>query len=238
MKIKERENTTMKKLLAILMAAVLLSMSLTACGGAETESAEDTAAAPVETEAETEAETEPETEKETEPPKPKMIEVFTPVYEATFDDASAPGWKSGNQCADFKVENGMLSVTATGGDSNILCSSKFELNCDDIDAIRIKYINNTSNDMCQLFFTTDASNTAYSEPGSYKEYAWFTDSGVAPADAAASEEWNEIVIYTEFNDLWTGTLKDVRIDLSAAEGSYIIDSIDFCTVTMVEEPAA
>ena len=228
----------MKKLLGILLAAVVLSMSLTACGGEEVpETTADTA--PVETEAETEAETEPETEKETEPPKPKMVEVFTPVYEATFDDAAAPGWKTGNQCADFTVADGLMSVTATGGDSNILCSSKFELNCDDIDAIRIRYINNTSNDMCQLFFTTDASNTAYSEPGSFKEYAWYTDSGVAVADAAASEEWNEIVIYTEFNDLWTGILKDVRIDLSAAEGSYIVDSIDFCTVTLVEEePAA
>jgi len=228
----------MKKILGILLAALMLSMSLPACGR-EAETTPETEAAPVETEAETEAETEPETEKETEPPKPKMVEVFTPVYEATFDDAAAPGWKSGNQCADFKVENGMMSVTATGGDSNILCTGKFELNCDDIDAIRIRYINNTSNDMCQLFFTTDASNTAYSEPGSFKEYAWYTDSGVAVADAAASEDWNEIVIYTEFNDLWTGILKDVRIDLSAAEGSYIVDSIDFCTVTLVEEePAA
>ena len=231
----------MKKLLAILLTAVVLSMSMTACGGDAAESAEDTAAdtVPVETVEETEAETEPETEKETEPPKPKMVEVFTPVYEATFDDAANPGWKSGNQCADFAVADGMLSVTATGGDSNILCSSKFELNCADINAIRIRYINNTASDMCQLFFTTDASNTAYSEPGSFKEYAWYTDSGVAVADAASSEEWNEIVIYTEYNDLWTGTLKDVRIDLSAAEGSYIIDSIDFCTVTLVEEePAA
>ena len=226
----------MKKILSLLLAGILLAGCLTACGSEEVESAEDTAA--VETEAETEAETEPETEKETQPPKPKMVEVFTPLYTATFDGTDAPGWKAGNQCANFAIADGYLSYDTTGGDSNILSTAKFEMNCEDIHAIRIKFINNTPSDMCQLFFITDASNTAYSEPGSFKEYAWCTDSGVALADAAASDEWNELVIYTEYNDLWTGILKDVRIDLSAGEGSFIVDSIEFCSVELVEEPAA
>jgi len=226
----------MKKILSLILAGILLTGVLASCGVEEVESAEDTAAV-VETEPETETETETEP-KETEPPKPKMVEVFTPLYTATFDGNDSPSFKSGNQCADFVIADGYLSYTATGGDSNILCTAKFEMNCEDIHAIRIKFINNTPNDMCQLFFTTDASNTSYSEPGSFKEYAWYTDSGVAVADAAASEEWNELVIYTEFNDLWTGVLKDVRIDLSAGEGSFIVDSIEFCSVELVEEPAA
>ena len=226
----------MKKILSLILAGILLTSVLTACGAEEAETTADTVA---ETEAETETETETETEKETEPPKPKMVEVFTPLFTANFDDTDTITWKAGNQCADFVIADGYLSYNTTGGDSNILSTAQFEMNCEDIHAIRIKFINNTPNDMCQLFFTTDVSNTSYSEPGSFKEYAWYTDSGVAVADAAASEDWNELVIYTEYNDLWTGVLKDVRIDLSAGEGSFIVDSIEFCSVELVEEePAA
>ena len=223
----------MKKIMSLILAGILLTGALTACGAEEVETPAETEAV-VETETETETETEP---KETEPPKPKMVEVFTPIYTDNFDDAAATKWKSNAQLADFAVADGYLTATSTGGDPSIAATA-FDLNCEDIDAIRIRYINNTANDQLQVFFTTDASNTAYSEPGSYKEYCWFTESGVTVADAAASEEWNELVVYTEFNDLWTGVLKNMRLDLSNAEGSYIVDSIEFCSVELVEEPAA
>jgi len=224
----------MKKIMSLILAGILLTGVLTACGG------EEVAETPVETEAEAETETETETEtepKETEPPKPKMVEVFTPIYTENFDDASATKWKSNAQLTDFAVADGYLTATSTGGDPSIAATG-FDLPCEEIDAIRIRYINNTANDQLQVFFTTDASNTAYSEPGSYKEYCWYTESGVAVADAAASEEWNELVVYTEYNDLWTGVLKNMRLDLSNAEGGYIVDSIEFCSVELVEEPAA
>jgi len=226
----------MKKILSILLAALMLSMSLTACGG-EAETTPETEAAPVETEAETEAETEPETEKETKPPKPKMVEVFTPVYSDNFDDAAATKWKSNNQLQDFKVENGYLTATSTGGDPSIAANG-FELNCADIQAIRIRFINNTPDSNFQIFFTTDTT-TGYCEEASIRDSAWYADSGVEVANAADSDEWNEMVIYTDTCFLWEGTLKNMRIDLSNGEGGYIVDSIDFCTVTMVEEePAA
>ena len=224
----------MKKILSLILAGILLAGCLTACGSEEAETVEDTAA--VETEVETEAETEPETEKETEPPKPKMVEVFTPIYTETFDDASATKWKANAQLKDFAVADGYLTATSIGGDPSIAATG-FDLNCEDIDAIRIRYINGTANDQLQIFFITDASNTAYSEPGSYKEYCWYTESAVTVADAAASEEWNELVVYTEYNDLWTGILKSMRMDLSNAEGNYIVDSIEFCSVELVEEAA-
>ena len=214
----------------------MLSMALTACGG-EAETTPETEAAPVETEAETEAETEPETEKETKPPKPKMVEVFTPVYSDNFDDAAATKWKSNNQLKDFKVENGYLTATSTGGDPSIAANG-FELNCADIQAIRIRFINNTPDSNFQIFFTTDTT-TGYCEEASIRDSAWYADSGVEVANAADSEEWNEMVIYTDTCFLWEGTLKNMRMDLSNGEGGYIVDSIDFCTVTMVEEePAA
>ena len=227
----------MKKILSILLAAMMLSVSLTACGSGEAETVAETDPVAVETEAETEAETEPETEKETEPPKPKMVEVFTPVYTDNFDDSAATKWKSNVQLSDFKVENGYLTATSTGGDPSIAANG-FELPCADIQAIRIRFINNTVNSNFQIFFTTDTT-TAYCEEASFKDTAWYYESGVDAANAADSDEWNELVIYTDMCYLWEGTLKNMRIDLSNGEGSYIVDSIDFCTVTMVEEePAA
>ena len=222
----------MKKILALLLASMMLVM--TACGG---EKASETTAetAPVETEAETEAETEPETEKETQPPKPKMIEVFTPVYTETFDDAAATKWKSNAQLKDFKVENGYLTATSTGGDPSIAANG-FELPCADIQAIRVKFINNTPDSNFQIFFTTDTT-ASYCEEASFKDMSWNTESGVDVAGAADSDAWNEMVIYTDMCMLWEGTLKNMRIDLSNGEGGFIVDSIDFCTVTMVEEPA-
>ena len=129
----------MKKILSLLLAGLLLTACLTACGGEEAETVPETVA---ETEAETETETETETEKETEPPKPKMVEVFTPIYTDNFDDAGTTKWKSNAQLADFAVADGYLTATSTGGDPSIAANA-FDLNCEDIDAIRIRYINNT-----------------------------------------------------------------------------------------------
>ena len=226
----------MKKLFSLLLAGLMLTVCLTACGGEEAETTAETT--PVETEAETETETETETEKETEPPQPKMVEVFTPIYTDNFDDAAASLWKSNAQLTDFAIADGYLTATSTGGDPSIAAKG-LNLNCEDIDAIRVRFINNSVSDSFQIFFATDSSNPSYSEPGSFKDVSWYTESGVAVADAAASDEWNEMVIYTEYNDLWTGTLKDMRIDLSNGEGGYIVDSIEFCSVELVEEePAA
>ena len=113
--------------------------------------------------------------------------------------------------------DGTLSVTSTGGDPNINCPEAFGLACDDIDVIRVKYTNNTENTSFQIFFTNEA-NPGYSEAGSFR------------ATSVIGE--NELVIYTAGNDLWTGTLSNMRIDLSNGAGSFVVDSISFDTVTM------
>ncbi len=222
----------MKKILAALLAATMVAVSLTACGGEEVpETTADTA--PVE---ETVPETETETETETEPPEtePPMVEVFTSVYADNFDDPDNSKWKSNNQMTGFEIKDGYITTTSTGGDPSIKADG-FNLNCADINAIRVRFINNTPDYNFQIFFTTDTT-TSYCEPASFKESLWYADSGVEVSAAGESDEWNEVVVYTEFCDLWTGTLKNMRIDLSNGEGLYIVDSISFDTVTL--EPAA
>lgn len=219
----------MKKQLSLILAALLLTGALASCGGDEGTTTDTTGADT--TAAETPVETEPVTTEEvtTEPveTEPPMVEVFTPVYEENFDSAEA-NWKSNAQLKEFKIEGGFMSAVSTGGDPSFCNKTDFDLDCSTINAIKIKYLNCTPSDAFQIFFTTD-SIAAYNETDSFRDMAWFTDS------AEDSDEWNEMVIYTEDAAGWAGTLKDMRIDITNGEGKFIVDSIAFGTITM--EPA-
>ncbi len=221
----------MKKQISFLLAALLLTGALVSCGGDEGTTADTDAVGTSTPETEIAIETEPVTTEEvttvpveTEPP---MVEVFTPVYEETFDSADA-NWKKNAQLNDFKIEGGYMSAVSTGGDPSFCNKTDFDLDCSTINAIKIKYLNCTPSDAFQIFFTTD-SIAGYNENDSYRDMAWYTDS------AEDSDEWNEMVIYTEDAAGWAGTLKDMRIDITNGEGKFIVDSIGFYTVTM--EPA-
>ncbi|MBE6659098.1 MAG: hypothetical protein E7604_11750 [Ruminococcaceae bacterium] len=220
----------MKKQLSLLLAALMLTATLASCGGDEgttTDTNADTTAAGTETAAETEAVTTEEVTTEPVETEPPMVEVFTPVYEENFDSADA-NWKQNAQLKDFKIEGGFMSAVSTGGDPSFCNKTDFDLDCSTINAIKIKYLNCTASDAFQIFFTTD-SIAGYNETDSYRDMAWYTES------AEDSDEWNEMVIYTEDAAGWTGTLKDMRIDITNGEGKFIVDYIAFGTITM--EPA-
>ncbi|MBR5871460.1 MAG: hypothetical protein IKZ09_10535 [Clostridia bacterium] len=225
----------MKKQLSLLLAALMLTGALASCGGDEATTADtdavDASAPETEIALETEAATTEEVTTvpvETEPP---MVEVFTPVYEENFDSADA-NWKQNAQLTGFKIENGYMSATSTGGDPSFCNKTDFNFDCSTITAIKIRYLNCTASDAFQIFFTTD-SIAGYNEGDSFRDTTWCTES---PEDAAAdSDEWNELTIYTEEAAGWSGTLKDMRIDITNGEGKFIVDYIAFGTVSM--EPA-
>lgn len=146
--------------------------------------------------------------------EPKLI--YTPVYTENFD-GEATAWVNGGTTDAAVLADGTLTVTSTGGDPNINCPEAFGLACDDIDVIRVKYTNNTENTSFQIFFTNEA-NPGYSEAGSFK--------------ATCVPGANEILIDTSVNELWTGTLSNMRIDLSNGTGSFVVDSISFETVSL------
>ena len=144
----------------------------------------------------------------------KIVEVFTPVYAETFDAETK--WTKGGHMDSIEVAGGVLNAVSTGGDPNINYPEAFGLNCDDIDVIRVKFVNNTEDTRFQIFFTNEA-NPGYSEAGSFR------------ATSVVGE--NELVIYTAENELWTGTRANMRIDLANGAGSFVVDSISFETVT-------
>jgi len=222
----------MKKQLSFLLAALLLTGALASCGGDEGTTTGDTTAAVDAATTEAVVETEPVVTEpvttvpvETEPP---MVEVFTPVYEENFDGESC-NWRNNVQMKQFKMENGCITAICTGGDPSFCNKSDFDLDCSTINAIKIRYLNCTPSDAFQIFFTTDTV-TGYAESASFKDVADYCDSA-----EDATDEWNELTIYTDECAEWTGTLKDMRIDITNGEGAFYVDSIGFYTVTM--EPA-
>lgn len=227
----------MKKF-SLFLAAVLLASSMVSCGGDEGTTTDTSAATGSESVADTSAAvTEPATTEEvtTAAPEPEMVEVFTSVSVDNFDDAEATKWKKNAQISDFAVADGYLACTSTGGDPSIATKTPLDLNCEDIHAIRVRYLNGSVSDAIQLFFTTD-TNTSYSEPASFKETTWNTEVNcdLATIGERTEDEWDTVVFYTEGNEFWTGTLKNVRIDLSSGEGPYVIDYVSFDTVTYEE----
>ena len=223
----------MKKQLSFLLAALMLTATLASCGGDEGTTAEtgavDTAASTTDVVVETEPVTTEEVTTvpvETEPP---MVEVFTPVYEEFFD-GEASNWKNNAQIKAFKLENGCITGICTGGDPSFCNKNDFDLDCSTINAIKIRYMNCTPSDAFQIFFTTDTVGE-YNEGASFKAFADFCYS-----ELDATDEWNELVIYTAECADWAGTLKDMRIDIANGEGAFFVDSIGFYTVTL--EPAS
>ena len=134
--------------------------------------------------------------------------VITNLYSETFDAETK--WVSGGTADAAVLADGKLTVKSTGGDPNINMPEALNLACEEITQIRVKYTNNTENTSFQIFFTNEA-NPGYSEAGSFK------------ADCVKGE--NEIIIKTAGNELWTGTLANMRIDLSNGEGEFIVDEI-------------
>ena len=211
----------MKKL-AILFILSVIGLFLFSCG--ENEEAAVTETTGIQTEIdETSAATEPPTTAEpTEPPtttEPPVIN-YEIVKRFTFDNPDDIGWRATNQIQNFRVEDGVLKLTSTGGDPFFTATQPLDIAADEIDVIRIRILNLSSNENCQFFFDTDVES-GLSEPKSYRSFHWHIES------EPDSDNWNEILIFTDECDYWEGTIKTVRFDPIESEGDVYIEYISF-----------
>ena len=212
----------MKKIVVLL---VLLCAGLFMLGCADNgEPDEQAGTQPVATEAATEPEQEPTTAPPpteppptTEPPPPRAYEI---VRRFVFDDPDDIGWYAANQIEDFRVEDGVLKLTSVGGDPFIVGNAPLDIAAAEIDIIRIRVLNMSSNDRCQFFFDTDLT-PGLSEDRSFRETHWFIES------APDSGQWNEIVIETRWNDYWDGIIRTIRFDPIEDYGDVFIEYISF-----------
>ena len=211
-----------KTLIFLLVLSVIASMSLMmfSCGSeiddvtAETE--EVTTVEPTDPPT-TAAPTDPPTTEE--PTEPPVIN-YEIVKRYVFDNPDDIGWKVTNQIEDFRVEDGLLKLTSTGGDPYFTAIVPLDIAADEIDVIKIRTKNLSDDYNCQFFFDTDVEG-GLSESKSYKDSYW--NSGSAPD----SDEWNDILIYTDDCDLWEGIIKTIRFDPLQSEGEIFIEYISF-----------
>jgi hypothetical protein len=162
------------------------------------------------------------TEEPTEPPattEPPVI-TYEIIKRFTFDDPDDIGWRAANQIQNFRVEDGLLKLTSIGGDPFFMGISPLDIEASEIDIIRIRALNLSSNENCQFFFDTDIES-GLSESKSFRAYHWHYES------EPDSDQWNEIIIYTDECDYWEGVIKTVRFDPIEDEGEVYIEYISF-----------
>lgn len=217
------------KVLALLLTAALLTISLPACkgdtAGSTDTSADETTAAPETTVPETTKAPET-TPKETEPPK---VYEYTTVFELDFSkmpDGKAPF--SANGISNLRIEGGLLKGTSTGGDPHMPYNGGDAVfPADSVQIIEIKYMNYSVDYNLQIFFTTET--VGWSEPASFREFVdWSADDG-------EDNDWNIIQIDTSFCSEWVGNVTNFRIDPFSGEGDFEIAYIKFLTQTEVPQ---
>lgn len=215
----------MKYLRAIIfiLIAVLSISAFASCASDDDKATTEagSAAATTETPTTTAAPTDPPSTAEPTTEKPL---VTTTVKEFTFAE-NVDTFTAASQIANLRSENEVMAFETTGGDPFIKSKAgAFDVNCEDIDIIRIKIKNLGAGYEGQLFYTTDTA-TAESEAMSYKYMYDYSES------AADSDEWTTVDIYADELTDFTGVLKGIRLDPCSAEGEgFQIESIQLLAI--------
>ena len=214
----------MKKFIILMILLATVSLVMFSCGDGTTEEPQNTEIAtqpPADESEDVPPVTDPPAPAtEPEPTTERPVINYEIVKRFTFDNPDDIGWRATNQISDFLVEGGVLKVTSIGGDPFFTAEQPLDIAADEIDVIRIRAKNMTDNEGCQFFFDTDIES-GLSESKSYREYYMYIDSD------PASDEWNDILIYTADCDLWEGTIKTIRFDPAITEGDVYIEYISF-----------
>jgi len=211
----------MKKLLVIILIVIFACgfLILQSCSGDSSDDKASTQEAGGETVEEATTTTEateplPTTEPPTTTEKPPII--TEEILKWTFSEDDKV-FKTGSQTKDFRVEDGILKMTSTGGDPFLFTTNaNLGINAADVDYIKFKVKNLSEDFKNQLFFvTTDDIN--WDEPKSIRSEYWFSE----------GEDWEILIYYTEDCDLWEGTIKQIRFDYLTVEGDFEIEYVVF-----------
>jgi len=127
-------------------------------------------------------------------------------------NGNAQGWTNLNQTS-LSVSGGKLVVTSSGVDPMIQSPDNLNIDASKFKYVKIRLKNNTSSNVAELFFKTNAS-TVYSQT---KSAALFTATNAAG--------FTEYIFDMSTNANWTGTIKQLRFDPGGASGTYEIEHI-------------
>lgn len=216
----------MKYLRAIIfiLIAVLSISAFASCATDDTKTTTEAASGTATTEAPATTTEQPTVPPTTAEPTTEKPVVTTTVKELTFAE-NVDTFTAASQIANLRSENGVMAFETTGGDPFIKTKAgALDVNCEDIDIIRIKIKNLGAGFEAQLFYTTDTA-AAESEAMSTKFMYDYSES------AADSDEWTTVDIYTSELTDFTGVLKGFRLDPCSAEGEgFQIESIQLLAI--------
>ena len=209
----------MKKIFAFALIAVFACglLVLQSCGD-EADKGESTSAGEDATPDPTPAPTPAPTPEPTPPPttteKPPIITEVVLKWTFTEEDKM---FRASSQTSDFRVEDGILKMTSTGGDPNIMSTNaNIGIDTAEVDYIRFWIKNNSDGYRCQLFFVTN-EDTAWSEAQSMRSEYYYSD----------GEEWETLEFDTWDCSVWEGTIKQLRFDYLEQEGDVEIEYMTF-----------
>ncbi len=128
---------------------------------------------------------------------------------------NAEGWRATNSTQT--VSGGADNIgTFTSTDPYITSPDRLEINASTYKYVMVRIRNNTTSDLAQLFFTTNA-DTTWNEAKSLRRIVSTSDAG-----------YHEYVFNMSQNAGWTGTIKQLRFDPAIVRtGSVDVDQIRF-----------
>jgi hypothetical protein len=156
----------------------------------------------------------PTTEPPTTTEKPPII--TEEILKWTFSEDDKV-FKVGNQTSNFRVEDGILKCTSTGGDPFLYTvNANLGIEASDVDYIKFHVKNLSEGFDNQIFFIT-TDEVGWDEPKSIREDYFYSE----------GENWEILVYDTSDCDLWEGTIKQIRFDYLTVEGDFEIEWVVF-----------
>jgi len=143
--------------------------------------------------------------------------IYNSVFIDDFNDGTK-NWRAANMVSGMDVRNGFLKLTSTGGDPYIIYNNDLDIDCGDVDCIRVRIKNGTYSDTFQIFLTTDTITNFCQE-------LCFSAEMVGLNMDMNDDNWEELTIDLTKNTSLKGIIKKIRIDPVSAKGEFRIDFI-------------
>ncbi|MFI4911945.1 MAG: sialate O-acetylesterase [Sedimentisphaeraceae bacterium JB056] len=129
------------------------------------------------------------------------------------EDGEYEGWSLTNNLTNGSVSDGVLSCDIVGGDSYMINWTPFNVPASVYRYIHIRMKNQTSGGAAQVYWTTTTDTLMNNNK--HKDFSI----------VAGDDEFTDYWLDMSSNEYWTGTIKFLRIDPSAATSGHI--DIDF-----------
>jgi len=148
----------------------------------------------------------------------RPTEELSVVMNWSFAEDSA-GWAKQNDISEFYVQDGALVVTSRGNDPYFGSKNNLKLEATQCDYIHLRLKNHTEAAWGQIFFAHDGAAMSAETDFTYKMEPARTNGG-----------WQDIYVPVKENELWNGTINQLRVDPTNAPGTVEFELIEILAI--------